>query len=119
MNTGEASIGSSSLARGTCGSHSMAATSIIAAADQNRTNFQAGQTGWLLRTQLQIFFSTAVQTYGASASPAIEEKRDADCGYASLDGIGVSLCRFCWLCGDSGQSLFLPMVIPMCAEKIT
>jgi len=25
-------------------------------ADQNRTNFQAGQTGWLLRSQVQIFF---------------------------------------------------------------
>ena len=25
-------------------------------ADQNRTNYQAGQTGWLLRSQLQSFF---------------------------------------------------------------
>lgn len=25
-------------------------------ADQNRTNYQAGQTGWLLRTQMQVFF---------------------------------------------------------------
>jgi hypothetical protein len=25
-------------------------------ADQNRTNYQAGQTGWLLRSQVQAFF---------------------------------------------------------------